>query len=103
MIGGWIMNIRTTEQGEKTRKKIYKYLIDYVKEYGYAPSVREIAEGVGLKSTASVHNQLSKLEEEGKIKMRGDYSPRAIKILGYEFVKKNDKEHDKEIETDNNI
>lgn len=70
----------------KTRQKVYDYLIDYIKEHGYAPSVRELAEGVGLKSSSSAYNHLSKLEEEGKIEMRGN-SPRAIKIVGYEFVK----------------
>lgn len=52
------------------RQKVYDYLIGYVKENGYAPSVREICEGVGLNSTSSVYNHLSNLEEEGKIKMR---------------------------------
>ena len=74
----------------KTRQKIYNYLIKYIKKYGFAPSVREIAEGVGLKSTSSVYCQLRKLEEEGKIKMRGN-SPRAIGISGYEFVERNDR------------
>lgn len=70
-----------------TRQKIYDYLIRYIKKCGYAPSVREIAEGVGLKSTSSVYCQLRKLEEEGKIEMRGN-SPRAIKLVDFEFVRK---------------
>lgn len=71
----------------ETRQKVYDYLIEYIKEHGYAPSVREIAEGVGLRSSSSAYNHLSKLEEERKIEMRGN-SPRAIKVIGYEFVKK---------------
>lgn len=71
----------------ETRQKVYDYLIKYIKEYGYAPSVRELAEGVGLKSSSSAYNHLSKLEEEGKIEMRGN-SSRAIKIVGYEFTEK---------------
>lgn len=71
----------------KTTQKVYQYLVKYIMEYGYAPTVREICKGVGLKSTSSVYCQLRKLEEEGKIKMRGDCSPRAITILAYKFVK----------------
>lgn len=71
----------------ETRQKVYEYLIEYIKKHGYAPSVREIAEGVGLRSSSSAYNHLSKLEEEGKIEMRGN-SSRAIKIVGYEFTKK---------------
>ena len=73
----------------KMRQKVYNYIVKYMKENGYAPSVREICQGVGLSSTSSVHNHLSNLEEEGKIKMRGN-SPRAICIIGYEFVKQNE-------------
>lgn len=70
----------------ETREKVYNFLIKYVEKHGYAPSVREICEGVNLKSTSSVFSHLSKLEEEGKIEMRGN-SPRAIKISGYTFMK----------------
>lgn len=69
------------------KQKVYDYLVEYIKENGYAPSVREICEGVGLKSTSSVYSHLSTLKKEGKIKMRGN-SPRAIHVIGYEFVKK---------------
>lgn len=71
----------------ETRQKVYDYLIEYIKDHCYAPSIREICDGVGLKSTSSVYEHLSKLEEEGKIEMRGN-SPRAIKIVGYEFTQK---------------
>lgn len=71
----------------KTTQKVYQYLVKYITKYGYAPTVRDICVGVGLKSTSSVYCQLRKLEEEGKIKMRGN-SSRAIKVIGYEFVKK---------------
>lgn len=56
----------------KTKEKIYNYLIEYIKRYGYAPSVREIAKGIGLKSTSSVHNQLIKLEQDGKLEIRAN-------------------------------
>lgn len=76
--------------GNKTKEKVYNFILQYTREYGYAPSVREIAEGLGLKSTSSVHSHLKKLQEEGKIEMRRN-SPRAIKVVNYEFVKKNNR------------
>lgn len=77
----------------ETREKVYNFLIKYVEKHGYAPSVREICEGVNLKSTSSVFSHLSKLEEEGKIEMRGN-SPRAIKIIGYGYMKLDEKVDD---------
>lgn len=80
------MESRVTERGNKTRQKIYDYLVEYFKENGFAPSVREIGKAVGLKSTSSVFLQLEALQDEGKIETKGN-SPRAIKLVGYEFVK----------------
>ena len=72
-----------------TREKVYDFLLDYIEKNGFAPSVREIAEKVGLKSTSTVVHHLSALEEEGRIEIKGN-SPRAIKLVGYKFVKVED-------------
>ena len=46
-------------------------ILDYIKEEilskGYPPTVREICEKVGLKSTSSVHSHLETLEKNGYI------------------------------------
>ncbi len=59
-------------------------IFDYIKESylakGYCPSVREIVENVGLKSTSSVHYQLKKLEEKGYLR-RDPSLPRAMELL----------------------
>ena len=74
--------------GIKQREKILQYIINYIQEHGYAPSVREIGEGVGLKSTASVHSHLVRMERDGMIETDvGLGIPRAIRVPGYEFVK----------------
>ena len=54
------------------QQKILEYLRAYYAEYSYSPSVREIAEAVGLKSTSSVHYHLSALKEAGKIDMNAN-------------------------------
>ena len=63
-------------------------ILDYIKEEilkkGYPPTVREICERVGLRSTSSVHSHLNTLEENGYIR-RDPTKPRAIEIIDDEF------------------
>jgi repressor LexA len=69
-----------------TRERIYQYIIKYISNMGYSPTIREIGDAVGLKSTSSVYTQLLKLENEGKIEMK-PCSCRTIKVVGYEYKK----------------
>ena len=62
----------------KREKAILKFIEKQVTEKGYPPSVREIGKAVGLKSTATVHGYLAKLEEKGYIK----------KVLTYNYRNK---------------
>lgn len=63
-------------------------ILDYIKEEilrkGYPPTVREICEKVGLRSTSSVHSHLATLEDNGYIR-RDPTKPRAIEIIDDEF------------------
>lgn len=61
--------------------KIYEYLQRVIPEQGYAPSVREICEAVGLKSPSTVHFHLKRLQERGLIE-KGDFKGRAIVLTG---------------------
>src|SRR5947209_13242037 len=49
------------------QKNILKYIEDYVSERGYAPSIREIGDRVGISSTSVVDYNLRVLEREGRI------------------------------------
>ena len=69
-----------------TKEKIYQFIVKYISDVGYAPTMREICKAVGLKSTSSVYAHLVRLETEGRIKTKA-YSPRAIKVIGYEYKK----------------
>ena len=68
--------------------KKQQLILDYIKEEilkkGYPPTVREICERVGLRSTSSVHSHLNTLEENGYIR-RDPTKPRAIEIIDDEF------------------
>lgn len=67
--------------GRKTdmRDRVYETIIRMIDEQGYAPSVREIGEAVGLKSPSTVHFHLKKLEEAGLIE-KGACKGRAITV-----------------------
>lgn len=62
------------------QKKILDFLKQEIRTKGYPPSVREICDAVGLKSTSTVHGYLERLEKKGLIR-RDPTKPRAIEIL----------------------
>ena len=70
------------EEIKDRQNEILKFLKTYTENKGYPPSVREICEAVGLKSTSSVHGHLKKLEEKGLIK-RDPTKPRALEIMDH--------------------
>lgn len=61
------------------RDEILRFLRDFIEEKGYAPSVREIMAGVGLKSTATVHYHLAALEQSGALQMDANKT-RSIRV-----------------------
>lgn len=60
-----------------TQERILAYIQSAIKERGYAPSVREIGEAVGLSSTSTVHGHLRRLEKRGLLR-RDAMKPRAM-------------------------
>ena len=59
--GGGLYMPRTSDKSEL----ILEFVSRFIQENGYAPSVREIGAGVGLRSTASVSYHLRALQEKG--------------------------------------
>ena len=64
----------------KREKAILRAIEKSVEDKGYAPSVREIGKEVGLRSTATVHGYLARLQKEGYIK-KEDNKGRTLKLL----------------------
>lgn len=60
-----------------TQERILAYIESEIRARGYAPSVREIGEAVGLKSTSTVHGHLTRLEKKGLLR-RDAMKPRAM-------------------------
>jgi repressor LexA len=68
-----------TRHDADRKQKILDCIAQTVAERGYPPSVREIADSVGLASTSAVHHHLLALEREGLLE-RGSHSSRALRL-----------------------
>ncbi|MCI6675744.1 MAG: transcriptional repressor LexA [Clostridiales bacterium] len=68
----------------KKQTQVLEYLKKQIINKGYPPSVREICDAVGLRSTSSVHAHLETLEKNGYIR-RDPTKPRAIEIVDDNF------------------
>ncbi|CCY61702.1 MULTISPECIES: transcriptional repressor LexA [Clostridia] len=64
--------------------QILEYIRHEILAKGYPPSIREICQAVDLKSTSSVHAQLSSLEAKGYIR-RDLTKSRSIEIIDDDF------------------
>ena len=64
------------------QQEIWQFLVDYVDEHGYPPTVREIGQAVGLASPSTVHAHLANLERAGLLR-RDPTKPRAIELVGH--------------------
>ena len=73
----------------KRQQQIYDFIITYIEENLYPPTIQEIGEGVGLASKSSVFNHLLAIQNKGYIEVKNN-SPRAIKVNGYKFVKEDE-------------
>jgi repressor LexA len=65
------------------QQEIWNYLVEYVDQHGYPPTVREIGEEVGLASPSTVHAHLANLERAGLLR-RDPTKPRALELIGRE-------------------
>lgn len=67
-------------QGIDRRRAILRFIKDFVKKEGCAPSIAEIAAGVDLASNTAVRHHLQVLKEEGFV----DWNPdryRSLRIV----------------------
>jgi repressor LexA len=68
-----------TRHDAERRQRIIEFIARTVADRGYPPSVREIAEAVGLASTSAVHHHLVALERAGMLERSGR-SSRALRL-----------------------
>ena len=74
---GCVHGMTVQKQRGDMQTRILAYIEQEIKTRGYAPSVREIGEAVGLKSTSTVHGHLIRLEKKGLLH-RDAMKPRAM-------------------------
>lgn len=78
MTGGWG---RTSRAPVPTSKKngVLLFIEDFTAKQFYAPTMREIATAMDIKSTSTVHGILRDFEKQGRVMMgRG---PRTLRVL----------------------
>jgi repressor LexA len=75
MLEGCLMKELTKKQTE-----VLTFIKKYTAMHGYPPAIREIGEGLGLSSPATVHTHVKKLEQAGAIKTSSNKF-RTIEIL----------------------
>ncbi|MGU8365225.1 LexA family protein [Clostridium perfringens] len=98
------------------KEEIYTFLINFIKEKGYQPTIREIAHAVNLKSTSTVYGYLEMLEKDGLIKLgkseqRGrkrsihiiDLNKKIKENVSEESIKNLIKFSKKQVNTDNDV
>jgi len=62
--------------------RVYQYMIDFLAENTYQPSIREIARRFRIKSTKTVSDLLHALENKGYIQ-RDESRSRGVRLLGF--------------------
>ena len=71
---------------ENAKDRVYRFIMSETERNGYPPTVREICEGVGMASPASVHRYLRMLSEEGLLSYDAN-KKRAYAVSSSEHVK----------------
>lgn len=63
-------------------KELYEFLLDFLAEHTYQPSVREIARALKIPSTKSVADLLGSLEQKGYVRKHHGRS-RGVSLVGF--------------------
>ena len=63
-----------------TSERILNFVTNYTDEHGYAPTLREIANGVGLTSAGSVHRHIEILKSKGILQDTKQSSSRTLVV-----------------------
>lgn len=71
---------KTQEKAKAREDKILEFMKREIDSKGYAPSVREICEATGIKSTSTVHKDIKSLVSKGILK-KDPSKPRALVLV----------------------
>lgn len=68
-------------------ENILAFIKEYIKKHAYPPTIREIMEGTGFKSTSTVQAYIQKMIDIGWLEtdVINNSAARALRVPGYEF------------------
>ncbi len=64
----------------KKQKEIFDYIVNYQKDYGYAPALEEIKEAMGSSAISTIHEHVSNLVKKGYLK-RTKGAARSLELI----------------------
>lgn len=79
-------------EGVESRKEIYLYIVRYIKEHGYSPSMINIADDLGIHKN-NVQKHMRELEMSNLIATEHPGESRAYRVVGYEYTQRKKKVH----------
>ena len=71
----------------KRQRQILDFISQYIQRNGHSPTLAEIAQSLGVRSLATVHEHLESMQKKGVIKRR-DGAVRGIEILDKEMAQR---------------
>lgn len=78
---------RSSVIGSENREEVFGFIVRYIKQHGYAPSAKEIGEGVGI-SKESARRHVIWLIEDGYLQTDAEPGEaRAYRITGTKVIK----------------
>lgn len=69
----------------KRQRQIYDFISQYIQKNGFSPTLKEMAQAIGVSSLATVHEHLQSLEKKGVIK-KTDGQTRSIELVEQSFI-----------------
>jgi repressor LexA len=73
-LGGGLLTAR--------QREVLDFIVDYVRCHGIAPTFAEIGDGIGCRSSATVHKHVEMLERKGVLVPRNWNHARALRVSG---------------------
>ena len=73
----------------KKQKQVYDFICQYIQRNDFAPTLREIADAVGVNSVATIHEHLQSLEERNLIR-RSKGKTRSLELVNRSVVRLSD-------------
>lgn len=69
-----------TRRPKITTENVYEFLVTYIGENGYPPTVREIQQDMGVEAVSTIQRRLDQLRAEGRITSH-PFKSRTIRVV----------------------